>query len=61
MKEQYYHLKKGDRILEGDEIDVSDEFNKPSPCWIKANFVGGLAPDPSFISHRKYRRKITKK
>lgn len=56
--EQYYYLKKGDVIQENDEVDVSNEFNKPSPCWIKTICIGHKAPDPSFNSHRKYRRKI---
>lgn len=58
MKKKYYHLKKGERIEEGDEVEVSANYNDP-PKWIKTSCVGSLAPDPQYISHRKYRRLIT--
>lgn len=41
-------------VKEGEEVEVSNNHNDPSK-WQKTNCVGGLAPDPSFMSHRKYR------
>ena len=55
---KYYHLKKGDVIKEGDEVEVSSKYNDPAK-WQKTRCAGGLAPDPQFMAHRKYRRLIT--
>jgi len=57
--EKYYHLKKGELIKEGDEIDACRDGWRDDPVWVKAKFsVGELAPDPQFPSHRQYRRLI---
>ena len=55
----YYFLKEGEVIREGDEVEVSANYNDPAK-WIKSkNCIGGKAPNPNFISHRKYRRALT--
>lgn len=56
-KNQYYYLKKGDIIQEGDEVDMSMKYNE-NPKWVTTKAIGKAAPDPSYISHRRYRRKI---
>ena len=59
MSEKYYYLKKGEVIKDGDEVEVSNSWNDPAK-WVKSeNCIGQPAPDPSFISHRKYRRLIS--
>lgn len=56
----YVYLKKGDIIMPGDEVEVSNSFNDP-PRWVRAtNEIGSTAPDPSFPAHRIYRRPIKK-
>ena len=58
MNKEYYYLKKGETIKEGDEVEISSKYNDP-PKWVMAtNCFGEPAPDPQFIAHRKYRRKI---
>lgn len=57
-KNKYYYLKKGEEIKEGDEVEMSAEYNDP-PKWVKATCIGQPAPDPQYIAHRKYRRLIT--
>lgn len=57
MENKYYHLKKGEIIQEGDEVEISSNCNDPVK-WVLAKSVGGAAPDPSFMAHRKYRRLI---
>ena len=57
MNEKYYYLKKGEEIKEGDEVEVSNKWNDPAK-WQKTIYAGGLAPDPQFMAHRKYRRLI---
>lgn len=57
MEKEYYYLKKGEIIRHGDEVEMSYKYNSP-PKWVKTNCAGGVAPDPRFISHRKYRRKL---
>lgn len=55
---EYYYLKEGETIQEGDEVEMSAKWNDP-PLWVPAaNTVGQKAPDPAYISHRKYRRLI---
>ena len=53
----YYYLKEGEIIQEGDEVEMSSNFNDP-PLWVPTKCVGQKAPDPAYISHRKYRRPI---
>ncbi len=52
-KNNYITLKKGDIIKKNDEV-----FNDDKKTWKKTICVGQLAPDPSFTSHRIYRRKL---
>ena len=59
MKEKYYYLKKGDIIQEGDEVDMCADGWRDEPKWVKAISIGERAPDPSYPSHRIYRRKRT--
>jgi len=55
---KYYYLKKDEIIKEGDECDVSMKYNE-DPKWVPAgNTVGKKAPDPQYMAHRTYRRKI---
>jgi hypothetical protein len=54
----YYYLKKGELIQEGDEVDVSNGWNDPAE-WRLALSVGDTAPDPAYPAHRQYRRRIT--
>lgn len=58
IKMKYYYLKKDEIIKEGDECEVSAKWND-EPKWVDAGHtVGRKAPDPQYIAHRKYRRKI---
>ena len=60
MKE-YYYLKEGEIVQEGDEVEVSNDWRSPA-LWVKAkNSVGQKAPDPAYVSHRKFRRLIKTK
>jgi hypothetical protein len=56
---KYYYLKKGEIIQEGDEAEMSEKYSDPAK-WVKSNEhdIGTPAPDPQFMSHRKYRRLI---
>jgi hypothetical protein len=55
---EYYYLKKGEIIQEGDECDVCNDGWRDDPVWKKTTCVGQLAPDPQYPSHRVYRRLI---
>lgn len=57
MENKYYYLKKGEIVQEGDEVEVSAKYNDNAK-WVPATQIGCEAPDPSFMSHRKYRRLI---
>ena len=60
IKMKYYYLKKGDIIKGGDEIDACNDAWRDEPKWKKAKTcIGEPAPDPQYISHRNYRRKIS--
>lgn len=52
---RYTILQKGEVIQEGDEVEVSSKWND-SPQWVPATCIGEQAPDPSYPSHRIYRR-----
>lgn len=55
----YYYLKKGEIIEPGDEIEISNDGWRGAPVWVKADrTIGQPAPDPDYVSHRKYRRKM---
>jgi len=56
--ENYYYLKKGEEIKEGDECEVSN-YNAKELEWVKAKQnvdIGTKAPDPQYSCHRMYRR-----
>ena len=58
IRVKYYHLKEGEIIKDGDEVEMSNTIHDPAK-WIPAsNTVGQTAPDPAYPSHRKYRRLI---
>lgn len=55
---KYYYLKEGDTIQDGDEVEMSNTIHDGAK-WVRAeNFIGTAAPDPQFVSHRKYRRLV---
>jgi hypothetical protein len=58
MDKKYYHLKEGETIKEGDEVEVSSRYNDDAK-WQKTICAGGKAPNPNYIAHRMYRRLIT--
>lgn len=58
--DEYRQLKKGEIILEGDEIDGCADAFRDDPVWEKAVNIGEPAPDPHYPSHRQYRRPIRK-
>jgi len=47
---KYYYLREGDTIKYGDEIKYRGKWIYAIPC------IGTKAPDPSYTSHRRYRR-----
>lgn len=58
-RSKYYYLKKGEIIQEGDECGTMQTYNDDAYTWVKATrCVGEPAPDPKYLSHRKYRRLI---
>lgn len=55
----YYYLEKGDIIQEGDEVDACRDGYKDDPIWVPVEHrIGQPAPDPQFISHSQFRRKV---
>lgn len=54
----YYYLKEGEIIQEGDEVDICNDGWRDDPVWKETTCVGQPAPDPQYPSHRRYRRKI---
>lgn len=55
-RDRYYYLKEGDIIKEGDEVEMSANYNDPAK-WVKAtNCIGEKAPNPHYMAHRVYRR-----
>jgi len=56
---EYYYLKEGEIIQPGDEVDVSNGWHD-EPKWEVTNCAGEKAPDPSYPSHRIYRRRLEK-
>jgi hypothetical protein len=56
----YRYLTRGEIIQEGDEVDACRDGWRDDPVWVPAvNCVGEPAPDPSYPSHRIYRRSTT--
>jgi len=58
MSDEYRRLNAGEIIIAGDEVDACNDGWKDEPKWRPASCIGKPAPDPSFPSHRMYRRKI---
>jgi hypothetical protein len=54
--ERYRMLKKGEIIQAGDEVDACADGWRDDPVWKPARCIGEPAPDPSYPSHRVYRR-----
>lgn len=59
-KKKYYYLKKGEIVQEGDEVEMSANYNDQAK-WVKASVhsIGTPAPDPLFMAHRVFRRLIS--
>jgi hypothetical protein len=56
---EYYYLKEGEIVQEGDEVDMCNDGWRDAPKWVEAkNSVGRPAPSPLYPSHRRFRRKI---
>lgn len=53
---EYRHLKFGEVIEDGDEVDICNDGWRDEPKWVPAKSIGQKAPDPRFPSHRVYRR-----
>ena len=54
--QKYRRLEFNEVIQEGDEVDMCRDGWRDPPKWVKATLIGSRAPDPSFPSHRVYRR-----
>lgn len=58
--DEYYYLKHGEVVKDGDEVEMSNSWKDPAK-WVRVvASVGETAPDPSFPAHRKYRRRVVK-
>jgi len=59
-EKQYYYLKKGEIVQDGDEVEMSAKYNDDAK-WQKASVhsIGTPAPDPQFMAHRVYRREMS--
>lgn len=57
---KYRRLEHGEIIREGDEIDACANAWHDEAKWVpvKSGF-GEPAPDPQYVSHRQYRRRIS--
>jgi len=55
---KYRRLKKGEIIQKGDEYDACRDPWRDDAKWVPATCIGETAPDPQYVSHRQYRRKI---
>ncbi len=58
IRPKYRRLESGEIIQEGDEYDNCIDAWKDDAVWIPATDVGKKAPNPRYVSHRKYRRRI---
>ena len=55
----YRFLNFGEVIKEGDECDICNDGWRDKPKWVSARHMAGkTAPDPAYISHTSYRRKV---
>jgi hypothetical protein len=55
---KYRRLEMGEIIQEGDEYDNCGNAWKDEAVWVPATCIGEPAPNPNYVSHRQYRRKI---
>lgn len=55
---RYRMLQHGEIIEPGDERDVCRDPWRDDPVWVPApsGDIGTAAPDPKYVSHRRYRR-----
>lgn len=53
---RYRQLEKREIIQDGDEVGNIWKDKNGNLIWKKATQIGSEAPDPSFTSHRWYRR-----
>lgn len=58
IRVEYRYLKAGEIIEDGDEVEMSNTIQDPATWVPAANTVGQEAPDPAYVSHRKYRRLV---
>lgn len=58
IRVEYRYLKAGEIIEDGDEVEMSNTIHDPATWVPAANTVGQEAPDPAYVSHRKYRRLV---
>ena len=49
-------LKKGERVEEGDWVDMARDGWRDDPKWVPATKIGELVLDPAYPSHRAFRR-----
>jgi hypothetical protein len=59
-EDEYYYLKTGGIIQQGDEVDVCIDGWRDEPKWMQAGLrIGKPAHDPRYPAHSRYRRLIT--
>lgn len=59
--ERYRQLEKDEIIKFSDEYDASRDGWRDPPLWkrVKAAMIGQPAPDPQFIAHTTFRRRVS--
>ena len=55
---EYRRLEEGEIVQAGDEYDNCCNPWHDDAVWIPATDIGAVAPNPNYVSHRQYRRKI---
>lgn len=55
---RYRNLEKGEIVQEGDEVDACGNPWRDNPVWKPVTQWNIPAPDPQYVSHRQYRRRI---
>lgn len=55
---RYRMLEQGEKIQEGDEVEICPDPWRDEPDWQPTECAGKVAPDPQYIAHRKYRRRV---
>ena len=58
MEPEWRILEKGEIIQPGDEVDACNDGWRDKTRWVPAMNIGEPACDPSFPSHRTYRRQV---